>query len=98
MRTLLALLAAPPLLAQSAEQLEFFEKKVRPVFATKCYVCHGPKAPMSGLNLSSPAEFAKVVAPGDVAQSRLYRAVSYSEKIKMPPAGKLAEQEVADLK
>jgi len=65
MRTLLAFLVAGPLLAQSAEQLEFYEKKVRPIFATKCYSCHGPKAQMAGLNLSSAEGFARVVVAGD---------------------------------
>ncbi|HTM49982.1 MAG TPA: PSD1 and planctomycete cytochrome C domain-containing protein [Bryobacteraceae bacterium] len=94
----MALLAAVPLLAQSAEKLEFFEKKVRPLFAAKCYECHGAKVQMSGLNLSNPADFPKVVVPGDVEHSRLFQAVLYTEKIKMPPAGKLAGQELADLK
>jgi cytochrome c553 len=98
MRPVLALFLAAPLLAQSAEPLEFFEKKVRPIFATKCYACHGPKAQMGGLNLSSPESFAKVISPGEPAQSRLFQAISYSEKIKMPPAGKLPDQEIAELK
>src|SRR4029077_7426549 len=29
---------------------------------------------------------------------RLYKAVGYADKIKMPPAGKLADQDIADLK
>src|SRR5207245_2696259 len=59
---------------------------------------HGPKTQMGGLNLSKSMEFTKVVSPGDVEHSRLYQAVSYSEKIKMPPAGKLPDQEIANLK
>ena len=39
-----------------------------------------------------------MVSPGDPGESRLYKAVSYAEKIKMPPAGKLADQDIADLK
>ncbi len=98
MKTLLALFLVWPLLAQSAEQLEFFEKKIRPVFATKCYACHGPKTQTAGVNLSSPAGMTQVVEKGDSAQSRLYRAISYSERIKMPPQGKLPDQEIADIK
>ena len=98
MKPVVALFLAGPLLAQSAEQLEFFEKKIRPIFAANCYACHGPKTQTAGLNFSSPAGFAQVIVKGDAAQSRLYQAVSYSEKVKMPPSGKLADQQIADLK
>ena len=43
-----------PLQAQiTAEQTEFFEKKIRPVLAEKCYGCHGPesKPPAGGLRI-----------------------------------------------
>src|SRR5262249_9871175 len=95
MRILFALLAAASLLAQSAEQVEFFEKEIRPVLATKCYACHGPNAQMGGLNFSKPADLTKVVSPGDAEHSRLYQAISYAEKIKMPPAGKLPDHQTA---
>ncbi len=98
MKTLLALLAALPLLAQSAAQLEFFEKQVRPILATKCYACHAGAKPMAGINLSSAEGLAQVVAKGDTEHSRLYQAIGYAGTIKMPPAGKLADQEIADLK
>ena len=91
---LFALALASPLLSQSGD--EFFEKNVRPIFAAKCYACHGSKMQMAGLNLSASA--ASVVVPGDATQSRLFRAVSYNDTIKMPPAGKLPEQEIATLK
>ena len=96
--SVLALFLTRPLLAQSSDQLEFFEKKIRPILATKCYSCHGPKQQMAGLNFSSAAGFEQVIVKGDSAQSRLYQAVSYSEKIKMPPPGKLPDHEIADLK
>src|SRR5258708_30463852 len=104
MRTLLAILAAAPLLAQSAEQLEFFEKNIRPVFATKCSQCHGAKMQMSGLSLTSAAGFTKgsdrgpVVIEHDAAQSPLFKAISYNDKIKMPPSGKLSAQEIDNVR
>src|SRR5260370_40007634 len=85
MKTLLALFLVWPLLAQSAEQLEFFEKKIRPVFATKCYACHGPKTQTAGVNLSPPHGMTQGVDKRHAAQSRLYRAISHSERIKLPP-------------
>jgi cytochrome c553 len=37
------------------------------------------------------------VTPGDAESSRLYRAVSYHETLKMPPTGKLTEGQIADI-
>jgi cytochrome c553 len=98
MRLAFILLLGGRLFAQSGDSLEFFEKKIRPILTTNCYVCHGPTIQTSGLNFSSPEGLAKVVSPGDPGQSRLYKAVSYAEKIKMPPTGKLKDRDIADLK
>ena len=98
MRLAFILFLGGQLFAQSGDPLEFFEKKIRPILATNCYVCHGQAMQRSGLNFSSPEGLAKVVSPGDPGQSRLYKAVSYAEKIKMPPTGKLKDQDIADLK
>ncbi len=92
--------------AQTSEPVEFFELKIRPLFAAKCVECHGPKQQMGGLDLSRPegltreesaAGMKPVVVPGDPAASGLITAVAYQGKIKMPPAGKLSEREIADL-
>jgi len=53
---ILALCFAVRLCAQiPAGQLEFFEKKIRPVLAEKCYSCHSAKIarPMGGLRLDT---------------------------------------------
>jgi len=39
--------------AQSPDQLELFEKKVRPIFVENCQGCHNEKVKNGGLNLSS---------------------------------------------
>src|SRR5436190_12338019 len=39
----------------SAEQLRFFEAKVRPILAEACYRCHGPDKKRGGLRLDSPS-------------------------------------------
>ena len=36
-----------------ADSVEFFESRVRPVLATHCISCHGPKAQKGGLRLDS---------------------------------------------
>ena len=92
------LFLAATLAAQVAEGPEFFEKKIRPILATRCYACHAGAKPMAGVNLSSGEGLAAVVTGGDAAGSRLFQAVGYSGAIKMPPAGKLAAGEIADLK
>ena len=57
--TLLALwFQATSLAAQSPQEAEFFETKIRPVLAS-CYSCHGPNMQMAGLNLSTAATFEK---------------------------------------
>jgi hypothetical protein len=72
----------------SAEQTDFFEKKVRPVFVQNCQMCHNGKAKMAGIDLSTGAGL-----PVD----RLLRAVGYEGSIKMPPSGKLKPEEIRDL-
>jgi cytochrome c553 len=68
---------------------EHFEKKVRPLFAAKCQQCHGAKMQMGGVNLASGA---------GVDGARLYEALQYTGKFKMPPTGKLADEEIAEVK
>jgi hypothetical protein len=105
MKTALALLLTAPLLVQTARsqtpETEFFEKKVRPIFASNCYACHGPKMQIGGLNLSSGAGAGPetgVVVKGDPEQSRLMRALGYADKIKMPPSGKLSANDITTVK
>jgi hypothetical protein len=87
----------------SSEQLEFFEKKIRPVLVQHCYQCHssGAKKLRGGLLLDSGEGIRKggdggaVIVPGDTAASRLLKAIRY-EDLQMPPAGKLPEPVIAD--
>jgi Protein of unknown function (DUF1553)/Protein of unknown function (DUF1549)/Planctomycete cytochrome C len=79
----------------------FFESKIRPVLATKCYGCHSSslKAPMGGLVLDTKAGLAKsgVVVPGKPADSRLLQAIRYvNPNLQMPPTGKLPDNVIAD--
>ena len=99
--------AAPvmPLAAQTdAEAIEFFERKIRPVLAEKCHVCHGPdNDPMGGLRVDSKAALLKggsrgaAVVQGDPDASLLIRAIRYADlDLKMPPTGKLSVEEIED--
>ncbi len=85
-------LAALPLTAQNEAQ-EHFERRVRPVLAERCYACHNAKTKMAGLNLVTGDGVATLLTPGDPGASRLYQALLYTDKVKMPPTGKLPDPE-----
>ncbi|HTU92123.1 MAG TPA: DUF1549 domain-containing protein, partial [Gemmataceae bacterium] len=95
-----ALFAAPP---ANPQAVEFFEKHVRPVLATKCQSCHGPKRQQGGLRLDSRAALLKgsdngaVVVPGQPDKSLLVKAIRYDGDVQMPPKGKLSDEAIAHL-
>src|SRR6266481_5522517 len=79
---------------------EFFEKKIRPLLASKCYACHGEKVASSGLRLDFKAGWERggnrgaAVVPGDTEGSLLLKAISFRDpQLKMPPGGRLSEAE-----
>ncbi|MEZ5353820.1 MAG: PSD1 and planctomycete cytochrome C domain-containing protein [Bryobacteraceae bacterium] len=84
----------------------FFERKVRPVLAEKCWSCHSNNAKIAyaGLRLDTKANLAKgadagpVIAPGDPEASRLYQALLYTGATRMPPSGKLSDEVIADFR
>ncbi len=90
-------------LMRAGEGDEFFETKVRPLFAAQCQVCHGEKQQMGELDFSRRAGLdredgaERVIVPGDPEAGSLIRAVRYESKVKMPPTGKLSDGEIADL-
>ncbi len=105
-RSLILLAAsAPALLAQSAAgsvDADFFETKIRPLFAEKCYACH-TETRMGGLQLDSREHFLKggksgpIAVPGNPDASLLVKALGYEANPKMPPTGKLPPEQIADV-
>ncbi|NOT61735.1 MAG: c-type cytochrome, partial [Acidobacteria bacterium] len=87
--------------AQADAQAEFFEKQIRPLFATQCAACHNPKAQVAQLDLTTAEGFAKggesgtLVNKDNPEESRLLKVISYHETLKMPPKGKLKDEEIA---
>ncbi len=84
---------------------EFFEAKIRPVLAAKCYACHNSKLkePKGYLELDSRAGIMKggtlgpAIVPGKPEVSKLIHALKYSDPhLQMPPSGKLDDQVIAD--
>ncbi len=93
-------------LKPTAAQIEFFENKVRPVLADKCYRCHGDdeKKLKAGLHLNSLAgllnggDSGPAIVAGDPGASRIIQAIGYKdEDTAMPPKQKLKEAEIAAL-
>jgi mono/diheme cytochrome c family protein len=89
--------------AISAQDAEFFERRIRPILAENCYGCHGPKKQESGLRLDSREALLKgsdngpVVTPGVPDDSLLIEAVGHIGATKMPPKTKLGSEAIADL-
>jgi hypothetical protein len=91
--------------AGSPADLTFFEAQVRPLLAQRCYGCHSSRAAkvQGGLTLDTREGWARggtsgpAIVPGDPDKSLLLQAVRYAGAVKMPPAGKLPEREIATL-
>lgn len=82
---------------------EFFERQVRPLLVAKCLECHGDEDPEGGLKLTSRAQVLKggqsgvSVVVNKPQESRLLKAVLQTGPLKMPPSGKLSNDEIAVL-
>jgi hypothetical protein len=83
--------------------VDFFEKSIRPLLATRCQGCHGAAKQKGGLRLDSRAAImaggnsGPAIVPGDVQASLLVDAINYGEDVQMPPKSKLPEPEIAAL-
>jgi hypothetical protein len=82
---------------------DFFEAKIRPLFAEHCYKCHGEKKQESDLRLDSRSAAMKggsdgaVIVPGQPEKSLLIQAIRYQGDTKMPPDKPLPAADVATL-
>ncbi|MEI7683589.1 MAG: PSD1 and planctomycete cytochrome C domain-containing protein [Planctomycetota bacterium] len=88
------------------DDLDFFEKKIRPVLAESCYSCHSAnsKKVKGGLKLDRREDILKggetgpALVPGSPEKSRIIEAVHFTNPdLQMPPKGKLADAAIADL-
>ena len=86
-----------------ADQLAFFEKKIRPVLIAHCYQCHSQdsKSLKGGLALDTlegiraGGDSGHAVVPRDVEGSVLMEAIRY-ESMEMPPKQQLSKAVIAD--
>ncbi|QDU60829.1 Planctomycete cytochrome C [Planctomycetes bacterium Pan216] len=90
----------------TAQQLEFFENKIRPVLAEHCYSCHAASAnPLqASLYLDRRSghlrggDCGPAIVPGKPEESNLILAIRYDgDFLDMPPKGKLPASAIADL-
>ncbi|MBC7928115.1 MAG: PSD1 domain-containing protein [Bryobacteraceae bacterium] len=104
--SLLLLVGFSPLLLRADEATDFFEKKIRPVLATRCYACHSAKGAAAqgdlyvdtreGL-LRGGKSGAPAVVPGKPEESLLIRAIEGAHKdLRMPPGKPLPPAQVQD--
>ena len=73
------------------DQVEFFEKSVRPLLAERCHSCHGVTKHQNGLRLDSRdavmrgSDYGKVVEPGNPSASKLLQAVRRQPGVEAMP-------------
>src|SRR5262245_38862815 len=84
------------------EQVEYFEKNIRPVLVEHCYECHSAQSEkLKGKLLLDSREAAlkggesgPAIVPGDPDASLIVQALRY-ENFEMPPKGKLPAETIA---
>ncbi|MBI1313295.1 DUF1549 domain-containing protein [bacterium] len=82
-----------------AEQVRFFEARIRPLLAKRCFKCHGAEKQKGGLrvdagaNLLQGGESGPSIVPGKPDESLLIESVRY-ESFEMPPDGQLPQEEI----
>jgi len=100
-------LVAAPKKAITPEQLEFFEKKIRPVLVDKCYDCHSEESgKMKGDLVLDSRDGIRVggergpgIVPGKPDESFVINAIRQNGRLAMPPekkGGKLSDEVIAD--
>ena len=89
--------------AQDPSSPEFFESRIRPLLVEHCMECHGPTQQEAGLRLDSGEGFRQGSDSGQIFDSNLphdsliLRAVRYEDDIRMPPDGRLSEEQIGTI-
>jgi len=89
----------------SARQIEFFERRIRPVLVEQCVACHGEKKQESSLRLDTRAGLLEGGDRGSAIEADraeatwIMRALQHRDDLAMPPSGdKLSERVIADFR
>ena len=107
-RILLFAVAATQLWAADAtsQQIDFFEKKIRPILVNNCYACHSADTKPAGnlrvddrTGIFRGGQSGPAVVPGDPGKTVLIQRVSNRDpKKRMPKEGQpLTDRQIADL-
>ena len=99
---LICLSAVTPCLAQQADsytrqQLDHFERSIRPVLIQHCIACHGPQRQEGDLRLDSREAMLTGGTRGSAidlskqGDSLLLKALRHQDGLEMPPEGRLPE-------
>ncbi|MEX2261838.1 MAG: PSD1 and planctomycete cytochrome C domain-containing protein [Bryobacteraceae bacterium] len=84
----------------AAQDLDFFEARVRPVLAKNCYACHGSDKQFAALRVDSREALltggkrGPAIVAGKPEASLLLKAVRH-DGLRMPMGGKLKDSEIA---
>jgi hypothetical protein len=96
------------LAAQAGAQtpaIDLFEKKIRPVLASRCYACHSASSQKvegglrldTGQGITRGGNSGSLIDPGDVDRSLILRALRHTDpSLRMPPGKPLPAEVVAD--
>lgn len=87
----------------TAEELDFFENRIRPVLVKHCYECHTPDAKTVQGNfllhtregLLKGGDSGPAIVPSDNEEGTLLESLRY-ETFEMPPSGKLSNRVIND--
>ncbi len=102
---LAAILAAPSgaFARSSTEDVEAFEKEIRPLLIENCIKCHGAEKQKAGLRVDSRkalvegGESGPALVPGHPDKSLLISAIRQAGELRMPPDRKLRDDQIAAL-
>lgn len=87
-----------------ADDGDYFENHIRPIFVEHCYSCHSEKKEKGGLKLDSLAAIQKgidgepLMVPGKLDKSKLWQVLTHDHNIKMPPKKKLETAQLEHVK
>ena len=98
MRMWFALLACFSCAASAADSragLDYFEKNIRPVLASRCASCHSGKSAAAGMRVDSAEGMRSVIVSGDPERSGLIHAIRRDGAVKMPPSEPLPAEDVS---